>query len=143
MPTGSSCSPSPFFCFLTKFAGGVKVKNQTKEKPKAQSHSLSDDLKRRLEFISKQQKNLDVEIAILEKRKQKYTEGLPKVDAQLEKLNAKKKVARAIFYLLFATAKSEFASLVLPRKSGHRPFTVSFSIPMCFLSGNRATQTFY
>lgn len=70
----------------------MKNEKKKQEKPKAQvSRTLTEDIKRRLTYIDRQIKNVNNELSILEKRKQKYTEGLPKVTAQLEKMNTKKK----------------------------------------------------
>jgi chromosome segregation ATPase len=65
-----------------------KVKKKQK-KPK--STSIADRIKRRLNWISAQQHRTEIRIVTLEKRRQRYAEGLPKVEAQLEKLKAKQK----------------------------------------------------
>ena len=67
-------------------------KKNVKEKDKPQvASAIAGDLKKRLDWISQQQKNVDNDIEVLEKRHKKYSEGLPKVEAELKKLKAKKK----------------------------------------------------
>lgn len=67
-----------------------KDEKQEKAKPQG-TNALAGDLKRRLDWIAKREKNVDTEIEVLEKRHKKYTDGIPKVEAQLKELKAKKK----------------------------------------------------
>lgn len=67
-----------------------KKKKSEKSKIPA-SHTLTEDIRRRLDYLNRAMKNVDAELAVLEKRKQRYVEGLPKVEKMIAEYREKKK----------------------------------------------------
>lgn len=61
-----------------------------KNKVKAATPTLTESIKRRITWLTKQMGNIETEVAVLEKRKKKYIEGLPKVEKALGEYRAKK-----------------------------------------------------
>lgn len=68
----------------------VEKVEDKKNKVTAAAPTLTESITKRLAWLEKQCVNLETEIAVLQKRKKKYTEGLPKVKKSLAELKAKK-----------------------------------------------------
>jgi ethanolamine utilization protein EutA (predicted chaperonin) len=59
------------------------MSKKPKKQKKQKETSIAERIKRRLDWLEKQQKRNDIRIKVEEKRRQRYVEGLPKVEAQL------------------------------------------------------------
>ena len=68
-----------------------KVEVKKEEKVKPVTPTLTESIGHRITWLTKQMGNVETEIAVLEKRKLKYTVGLPKVEKALGEYRAKKK----------------------------------------------------
>jgi chromosome segregation ATPase len=67
-----------------------KVENKKKSTQPQETVGIAEQLKKKINRLTKQAKNLQVEIDVLEKRLKKYKEGIPKAEGQLKTLKAKK-----------------------------------------------------
>lgn len=66
------------------------TKNEKKSAAQPQI-GIAEQLKKRIDWLGKQEKNINTEIDVLEKRLKKYTDGIPKTEKRLKEMKAKQK----------------------------------------------------
>jgi chromosome segregation ATPase len=92
-------------------------KNEKKSTQPQETIGIAEQLKKRIDWLGKQEKNVNVEIEILEKRLKKYTEGIPKTEKRLKEMKAKqKKIAERKAKELQTVA--ELSKAFLPKLDG-------------------------